>query len=215
MLDLDETLVHSSFQPTENPDIKLPLMVEPIGQMNNMSIMTPQSSAYATKTTVYVQIRPGCHHFLREMAKTFNLVIFTASLSKYADPLITILDSEKYCQKRLFREHCTVCNNIFVKDLKLLGTSPKDTVIVENSPNSFAFQNENAVLVPSWYSDPNDQALYKLIPILNQLAYADDVRTALPKLMRDFRKSLKRHKSTKESQCSSRASRSKFWFVNS
>ena len=78
MLDLDETLVHSTFKaPTgrEAPaDIVLPVDIE--GRVCN----------------VYILVRPGCLKFLNEMSKYYEVVIFTASLSKYADPLMDILD---------------------------------------------------------------------------------------------------------------------------
>ena len=56
---------------------------------------------------VYVQIRPGMFEFLEEMAKHYEVIILTASLSKYADPLMNILDPNNFCTTRLFREHCT------------------------------------------------------------------------------------------------------------
>ena len=74
VLDLDETLVHSSFKPPAKVDIILPVDIE--GRVCH----------------VYVLVRPGCAKFLNEMAKYYELVIFTASLSKYADPLMDILD---------------------------------------------------------------------------------------------------------------------------
>ena len=78
VLDLDETLVHSSFKPPtglEPPaDIVLPVDIE--GRVCN----------------VYVLARPGCVKFLNEMNKYYEVVIFTASLSKYADPLMDIID---------------------------------------------------------------------------------------------------------------------------
>ena len=74
VLDLDETLVHSSFKPPKNPDIVLPVDIE--GRLMH----------------VYVLVRPGCIKFLTEMAKYYEVVIFTASLCKYADPLMDILD---------------------------------------------------------------------------------------------------------------------------
>ena len=77
VLDLDETLVHSSFKPPLDPDIDLPVDIE--GRICH----------------VYVLVRPGCLHFLQEMAKHYEIVIFTASLSKYADPLMDILDDTK------------------------------------------------------------------------------------------------------------------------
>jgi RNA polymerase II subunit A small phosphatase-like protein len=78
VLDLDETLVHSSFKPptgVEPPaDIVLPVDIE--GRVCN----------------VFVLARPGCVRFLNEMNKYYEVVIFTASLSKYADPLMDIID---------------------------------------------------------------------------------------------------------------------------
>jgi RNA polymerase II subunit A small phosphatase-like protein len=76
VLDLDETLVHSSFKPIADPDIILPIDIE--GRVCN----------------VYILVRPGCNLFLTEMAKYYEVVIFTASLSKYADPLMDILDEK-------------------------------------------------------------------------------------------------------------------------
>ena len=99
LLDVDETLVHSSFTPTEAADIILPIDIE--GRTCN----------------IYVQVRPNCCEFIIEVGKYYEVVIFTASLSKYAIPLMDILDREKVAPQRLFREHCTYFNNQFVKDM--------------------------------------------------------------------------------------------------
>ena len=81
VLDLDETLVHSSFRAPggrEPPaDIVLPVDIE--GRV----------------CQVYVLVRPGCLKFLDEMSKYYEVVIFTASLQKYADPLMDIIDPRK------------------------------------------------------------------------------------------------------------------------
>lgn len=71
------------------------------------------------------------------MHKHYELTIFTASLSKYAEPLVDILDPEKLCSYRLFREHCTYMNNAFVKDLSRLGREMTDVIIVDNSPIAY------------------------------------------------------------------------------
>jgi carboxy-terminal domain RNA polymerase II polypeptide A small phosphatase len=70
VLDLDETLVHSSFREVQNPDITLKIDID--GQIS----------------TIYVLVRPFVTEFLKRMSKHFELVIFTASLSKYAEPLM-------------------------------------------------------------------------------------------------------------------------------
>eukprot|EP00349_Pseudokeronopsis_sp_Brazil_P010603 CAMPEP_0202977556 /NCGR_PEP_ID=MMETSP1396-20130829/84313_1 /ASSEMBLY_ACC=CAM_ASM_000872 /TAXON_ID= /ORGANISM="Pseudokeronopsis sp., Strain Brazil" /LENGTH=68 /DNA_ID=CAMNT_0049716313 /DNA_START=614 /DNA_END=820 /DNA_ORIENTATION=+ len=68
------------------------------------------------------------------MAKHFEVVIYTASLSKYADPLMDILDKDKVALQRLFREHCTFYNGLFIKDVSRLGRKLSDTIIIDNSP---------------------------------------------------------------------------------
>ena len=71
------------------------------------------------------------------MAKHYELVVFTASLSKYAEPLVDKLDPKGLCFFRLFREHCTMINGAFVKDLKRLGRDLNRTIIVDNLAENF------------------------------------------------------------------------------
>ena len=124
-------------------------------------------------------VRPFVAEFLKRMSKHFELVIFTASLSKYAEPLMLQLDPNNLCGEKLFREHCTMCDNAFVKDLTRLGRSMKDVIIVDNSPVAYLFQPENAVPAVSWYDDPSDQELLRLANLLERLAYEDDVRKVI------------------------------------
>ncbi len=158
VLDLDETLVHSSFKPPGSPDVVLPVDIE--GRICH----------------VYVVVRPGCAHFLQEMAKYFELVIYTASLSKYADPLMSIIDQKNNAPQLLFREHCTFSNGIFIKDLGRVGRPLKDMIIIDNSPQSYSFNPENGIPILSWYDDRNDRALYELMPVLRALSEVNDVR---------------------------------------
>lgn len=41
------------------------------------------------------------------------------------------LDPKRLCAYRLFREHCTMVNNSFVKDLKRLDRDLKDIIILD------------------------------------------------------------------------------------
>ena len=158
MLDLDETLVHSSFKPVESADIMLQVEIE--GQI----------------CTIYVLVRPFVAQFLKRMHKMYELVIFTASLSKYAEPLMQHLDPQKMCSYLLFREHCTFFNNAYVKDLTRLGRPMKDVIIVDNSPVAYLFQPENAIPAVNWYDDPTDTELNRIAALLERLNQEDDVR---------------------------------------
>ena len=66
---------------------------------------------------IFVLKRPGTEYFLKEMSKYYEVVIYTASLSKYAEPLMNRIDTEGWCSNLLFREHCAMINGTFVKDL--------------------------------------------------------------------------------------------------
>lgn len=68
--------------------------------------------------TISMKKRVGCEIFLKEMAKHFEIFVYTASLKEYADPVIDIIDPENLVAQRLYREHCTrLRNEYFVKDM--------------------------------------------------------------------------------------------------
>ena len=161
VLDLDETLVHSSFKPVSTYDTVLPIKI--------------QCETYQ----VYVTVRPHVQAFLQECGKLFETIIFTASLSVYAERVMDYLDpgtpEQRNCPYRLFREHCSSTNGACVKDLSLLGRELHRTIIVDNSPVAYLYQPRNAIPVVSWFDDPRDSELHSLIPWLHRLAAASDV----------------------------------------
>jgi carboxy-terminal domain RNA polymerase II polypeptide A small phosphatase len=73
------------------------------------------------------------------MSNHYEIVMFTASLSKYAEPLYAKLDHNQVTSTLLYREHCTYHNGLFVKDMARLGRSLSDVIIIDNSPTSFMF----------------------------------------------------------------------------
>lgn len=73
------------------------------------------------------------------MSKHYEVVMFTASLSKYAAPLYSILDKDKVSAYSLYREHCTFYNGLFVKDMARLGRDLENVIIIDNSPTSYLF----------------------------------------------------------------------------
>ena len=113
------------------------------------------------------------------------MVVFTASLSKYAEPLVAQLDPDGFCSYKLFREHCTFYNNAFVKDLTRLGRPMTDVIIVDNSPIAFMFQPENAIPCISWYDDMSDTELDRIATLLERLAYEEDVRKIIRKIIKN------------------------------
>ncbi|CAG8608842.1 4868_t:CDS:2 [Acaulospora colombiana] len=128
---------------------------------------------------VYVIKRPGVDQFLRKMGEIYEIVVFTASLSKYADPVLDMLDQTKVVKHRLFRESCYNHKGNYVKDLSQLGRELRETIIIDNSPASYIFHPTNAVPISSWFNDPHDTELLDLIPFLEDLTTVDDVMVVL------------------------------------
>ncbi|CAM9167206.1 unnamed protein product, partial [Phaeothamnion confervicola] len=124
---------------------------------------------------VFVLKRPGVDEFLLRVSKLYEVIIFTASLPQYANPLLDRLDPHSTIRFRLFREHCTFHEGYFVKDLTLLRGNP-DTIIVDNSPMAYMFQPENAIDCTSWLVDPNDTELYTIADFLEATHAEPDVR---------------------------------------
>ena len=169
VLDLDETLIHSYFDccSPRPPDLSYDIIIE--------------------KRKIHVNsiVRPGAIEFLESVSSIYEVVIFTASLSEYANPLVDFIDKNKKCKYRLYREHCCSFSNgftnSFTKDLKKLDRDMKNLIIIDNNPKSYILNKENGVPIKTWVEDINDRELLRLIPYLIFLSSEkiEDVRPFL------------------------------------
>ncbi|KAG1678280.1 hypothetical protein FOA52_013901 [Chlamydomonas sp. UWO 241] len=242
VLDLDETLVHSSFKPVPNPDFIIPVDIDGksvdvfvlkrpwcdhflarMGEMyeaNNMDgtgpqlvpaaergrrpaplswtqrprrshMITPQSglpTAIIHRAWCAWRVYTSSGHNTRAdstiplSSLACLVVVFTASLAKYADPLLDLLDKGNVIRWRLFRESCVLYEGNYVKNLATLGRKLKDIVIIDNSPHSYVFQPENSMPVSTFIDDMEDRELLDLLPMLAQVEMVDDVRLHLERV---------------------------------
>ncbi|KAF7824811.1 CTD small phosphatase-like protein 2 [Senna tora] len=167
VLDLDETLVHSAFEPCDGADFTFQVFYD--------------NKDY----TVYVRKRPFVEAFLKRVSEMFEVIIFTASQSTYAEKLLDILDTDKkFFSGRRFRDSCTFLDGCYTKDLTVLGLDLSKVFIIDNSPPVFRLQPDNGIPIKSWYDDPRDSCLMSLLPFLETLADVDDVRPIIAKKFR-------------------------------
>ena len=162
ILDIDETLVHSSFIPfIRAPDISLNLNINGLNKI------------------IYVLKRPYVDEFLKELSNIFEIITFTASISQYASPLLDQLDKYKIVSYRLFRQHCKYENAIYIKELSKIGIPLQDVIIIDNNPMSYIYNIDNGIPILTWYENPKDDELMKLIPLLKYLSKVNDVRPVI------------------------------------
>lgn len=136
ILDLDETLIHSMSKGGRSSGH----MVEV--RLNTASLGMGNAAGAAAQHPIlyWVNKRPYCDEFLRRIGKWFNLVIFTASVQEYADPVIDWLEAErKYFSARYYRQHCTYRQGAYIKDLSSVEPDLSKVMILDNSPLSYLF----------------------------------------------------------------------------
>ncbi|GAA5836402.1 hypothetical protein JCM9279_000381 [Rhodotorula babjevae] len=174
VLDLDETLIHSirsggSFGKRGAPKGLKTRVVE--------VMLDGRSTVY----TVYK--RPWVDFFLRKVSSWYTVVIFTASVPEYADPVIDWLDGGDgrggMVGARLFRSDCMARNGSYVKDLSVVDADLSRVCLVDNSPASYAINQANGIPIEGWINDPHDECLLDLLPMLDSLRFTNDVRRVL------------------------------------
>uniref|UniRef100_A0A1J3KAP1 CTD small phosphatase-like protein 2 n=1 Tax=Noccaea caerulescens TaxID=107243 RepID=A0A1J3KAP1_NOCCA len=164
VLDLDETLVHSTVEAGRDTDFSFTV------------------SLNKQENTVYVKRRPHLYRFLERVVELFHVVIFTASHSVYASQLLDVLDPDgKFVSQRFYRDSCVLSDGIYTKDLTVLGLDLAKVAIVDNCPQVYRLQVNNGIPIKSWYDDPTDDGLVSLLPFLETLADSNDVRPIIAK----------------------------------
>ncbi|XP_002983484.2 uncharacterized protein C2F7.02c [Selaginella moellendorffii] len=130
VLDMDDTLVHSR---------------------RGKATLKLVSGKVVAVQRYMVAKRPGVDKFLRDMAKLYEIVVFTASKQYYADTILDKLDPEGLITHRLYRESCVSCDGeTMIKDLSRLGRDLKRVVIVDDKPHYFSLQPRNGIQIPAF-----------------------------------------------------------------
>ncbi|CAD8110098.1 unnamed protein product [Paramecium sonneborni] len=148
VFDLDETLIHCNESIQIQGDVVLPIKF-PSGEIIEASI----------------NIRPYAQQILKTLNKHFELIVFTASHSCYANVVIDYLDPNKnLISHRFFRDSCMQTEEgAYIKDLRVIGNrSMNNMVLIDNAAYSFCLQPLNGIPIINYYDNKMDQELLYL-----------------------------------------------------
>jgi len=164
VLDLDETLISSSLKHSAKHDISV-----------NVTI-------YGVSSSFFIRKRPHVDHFLETVSQWYELIVFTASLSPYANAVLDQLDPNRLISKRYYRQSCVHRSGCYVKDLKTVCRDLSKVIIIDNSPIAYSLNKENAIPIEDYIgsnAQTQDSALLSLLPLLEELRNSPDVREVL------------------------------------
>ncbi|GLJ15266.1 hypothetical protein SUGI_0249780 [Cryptomeria japonica] len=164
VLDLDNTLINATFSATPS-HYDFTVLVEELQEQPALC---------------YVQKRPAVDNLLLQLAKTnFEIIIFTSAAKEYADDVLNKLDVHNSIKHRLYRDSCSRNRGIVYKDLSKLGRDLKNVILVDDNPQNYKMQPENALPIRPFYGDLSDRELWKVMEFCNMAAKCEDVREAI------------------------------------
>jgi len=144
-----ESLIYNTLQPLEDADFIINVEVDEIVYQ------------------VHVKKRPGIEEFLTQVAKHYEVVIWT-SRAQYVNSCIDQIDTKKVVSARLFREHCKRQADDVVKDITLIGRPIKKTILVDDDPKNYLEKPKNSIPLHSWKGDSQDRELLGILPTLTK-----------------------------------------------
>ncbi|KAL4489491.1 hypothetical protein ABPG72_002787 [Tetrahymena utriculariae] len=170
VFDLDETLIHCNENANIPSDVILPIRF-PTGEVIEAGI----------------NVRPYCMEILKELSKFYEIIVFTASHSCYANVVLDYLDPKgQYITGRLFRENCvTTEEGVYIKDLRVIANrNLSDIVLVDNAAYSFGFQIDNGIPIIPFYDNKSDAELKHLIHFMKSIHNVRDLREIVKKFLK-------------------------------
>lgn len=170
ILDLDETLIHSTETELEY-------------------------SAEFKFDRYYVYPRPHLQPFLKFCFKNFKVAVWTASTRDYAQPIIDrIFPNPEHLTFLWSNDRCTLKFNWktgdyeFVKDLKKVkkwGYSLEKILFVDDRSENLVRQYSNLIQVKQFLGDRNDIELQLLMAYLSRFVEVENVRPIEKRNWRD------------------------------
>lgn len=158
ILDLDETLVHSSDVPSNS----------------NVEFFEIEFSS------MNVLKRPGLNIFLDFATANFDVFVFTFSESFHADPILDKILPKLDQNHRLYRDSCLLKHGSIYKDIEMFQRKFEKIIFVDDNLDTSLFYPQNSIHVTRWEGNPDDKVFVDFLqPILEKCIRADDIRKVI------------------------------------
>ena len=161
---MDETLIHSC----------------PAGEAEAPDHLIKGNDEKGNEVLIALNVRPLCIEFLKKVSQYYEIYIFTAATSNYANAIVNFLDPMGQIINGVFsRNHCLMTKNgMFIKDLRIVKNRDlKNMLLIDNLSHSFGLQIENGIPILEFQNDRKDRELKYLYDYLLQALYVDDIRS--------------------------------------
>lgn len=177
VVDVDETLVHSSFSPMTTPDFVFPF--KPDNQDIYDKKKNTKNDTNDPELIISVRIRPFAEQFISELSNYYEIIIFSNFGKNYTDEILSHIDPDHKVKYTLYQDSILEFNGTPVKDLSLLGRDLNRTIIVDNNQASYLLQPYNAIQVTTWYRNKKDTELQKIMKFLIENHKVTDIYSIL------------------------------------
>lgn len=169
ILDLDSTLVWSHF-------IK----------KTDIHIITEHSTAIIHlkhHPPIRVNKRPFLGTFLNYCFDNYDVAVWSAGAKEYVHEICKLIFKDRPLIFIFSKDQCNSDKNgQTLKQLsqvwanKKWSANPENTLILDDTPETYSQNSENAVPISSYYGNEHDRELLKVIYLLKQLVLVTDVR---------------------------------------
>lgn len=112
------------------------------------------------------QKRPGVDVFLEQLARHYEIVIFTADQGMTVFPILDALDPKGYIMYRLVRDATHFVDGHHVKNLDNLNRDLTKVIVVDWDANSTKLHPQNTFVIPRWSGNNDDTTLLDLVAFL-------------------------------------------------
>lgn len=179
VIDLDETLIHSSFTHISTPDFTFTLTAAQLIDISSDEKKKLSDNSSQQDFTIYVRIRPFAKEFIERLGDIYEIIIFSNSNKVYTDEVLKHVDPNHKIKYVLYQESIFEFNGALVKDLSRLGRELSKTIILDNNQMSYLLQPYNAIQICTWFRNKNDSELTKIMDFLVENEKETDVYSFL------------------------------------